>query len=95
QNIPSRICSFILDHTQISTTAMSGRDYNGEPGCRTPEELQQDFRHFWDPTAYWHCGGDRDQPAQLRRCPANELFYDRERRCVKWKDWQWTEPQEP
>ncbi|EDW98594.1 uncharacterized protein LOC6538358 [Drosophila yakuba] len=83
---------------------MSGRDYNGEPGCRSPEELGQIYRHFWDPTAYWHCESgkskeeqerDRNRPAQLHRCPANELFYDRERRCVKWKDWQWTEPQDP
>ncbi|EDV53513.1 uncharacterized protein LOC6555236 [Drosophila erecta] len=80
---------------------MSGRDYNGEPGCRSAEELGQSYRHFWDPTAYWQCGGkaererDRERPAQLHRCPANELFYDRERRCVKWKDWQWTEPQDP
>ncbi|XP_017131054.1 uncharacterized protein LOC108148528 [Drosophila elegans] len=80
---------------------MSGRDYNGEPGCRSPEELHQSFRHFWDPTAYWQCdgvgkgAGERDHSAQLHHCPANELFYDRERKCVKWKDWQWTEPQDP
>nr|NP_001287546.1 uncharacterized protein Dmel_CG14246, isoform B [Drosophila melanogaster]NP_001287547.1 uncharacterized protein Dmel_CG14246, isoform C [Drosophila melanogaster]NP_652260.1 uncharacterized protein Dmel_CG14246, isoform A [Drosophila melanogaster]AAF56621.1 uncharacterized protein Dmel_CG14246, isoform A [Drosophila melanogaster]AHN57545.1 uncharacterized protein Dmel_CG14246, isoform B [Drosophila melanogaster]AHN57546.1 uncharacterized protein Dmel_CG14246, isoform C [Drosophila melanogast len=87
---------------------MSGRDYNGEPGCRSAEELGQSYRHFWDPTAYWQCGGksmeeererdrdwERERPAQLQRCPANELFYDRERRCVKWKHWQWTEPQDP
>ncbi|KAH8381824.1 hypothetical protein KR009_000449, partial [Drosophila setifemur] len=78
----------------ILSAAMSGREHNGEPGCRSPAELQRSFRHFWDPTAYWKCG-EKGQPAQLLRCAANELFYDREQRCVKWKDWQWTEPQDP
>ncbi|EDW27992.1 GL27220 [Drosophila persimilis] len=74
---------------------MSERDYNGEPGCRTPAELKKSYRHYWDPTAYWQCGQEPEQAAQLKRCPANELYYDKAQRCVSWKDWQWTEPQEP
>ncbi|XP_030370806.1 uncharacterized protein LOC115625637 [Scaptodrosophila lebanonensis] len=79
----------------MSQRPLQIRDDNGEPGCKTTDERHQRFRHFWDPSAYWQCGATPDQPAQIKHCASNELYYDVAKSCVKWKDWKWTEPQEP
>uniref|UniRef100_A0A1I8NJ13 Chitin-binding type-2 domain-containing protein n=1 Tax=Musca domestica TaxID=7370 RepID=A0A1I8NJ13_MUSDO len=69
-------------------------EYSGEPGCKTLDEINKAFHHFWDPTAYWECG-EQGKPAKLNRCPTSKLFSGSKRECVHYTEWEWTEPKEP
>ncbi|CAD7082264.1 unnamed protein product [Hermetia illucens] len=66
---------------------------NGQPGCKTAEELGRLWRNNWDPTAYWKCEA-AGQPAKLVRC-SGQAFSDAEQKCVDWSCWVWTPPCDP
>uniref|UniRef100_A0A182Q730 Chitin-binding type-2 domain-containing protein n=1 Tax=Anopheles farauti TaxID=69004 RepID=A0A182Q730_9DIPT len=61
---------------------------NGEPGCKTKEEIDQGFwRHNYDPTRYWECTR-LNEPAVLRSCQ-DQAFHPSQLECVDWDDWEW------
>ncbi|CAD7082263.1 unnamed protein product [Hermetia illucens] len=66
---------------------------DGQPGCKTEEELGRLWRNNWDPTAYWQCE-EANQPAKLVRCPGL-AFSQNEQECVDWSSWEWTPPCDP
>ncbi|XP_035781067.1 uncharacterized protein LOC118460679 [Anopheles albimanus] len=61
---------------------------NGEPGCKTKEEIDQRFwRHNFDPTRYWECTR-LNEPAELRTCQ-DQAFHPSQLECVDWDSWEW------
>lgn len=70
------------------------RPTNGQPGCKTEEEIQQRYHtNTDDPTWYWECPG-LNQLAICRQCPDDNIF--KAGQCTKIdNDDLWTNVSEP
>lgn len=67
---------------------------DGQPGCKTSEEVNKPFRNNWDPTSYWQCSV-QGEPATKQKCPSSQVFLDSSRKCVNIWEWVWTDPVPP
>lgn len=78
-------------------------DGNGQPGCKTPEELSPNpkWRNNWDPSAFWECV-TLGEAAEPRRCEevsekgSEKVAFDAlTQECVTWAEWKWSETEAP
>uniref|UniRef100_A0A1B0C6Y9 Chitin-binding type-2 domain-containing protein n=1 Tax=Glossina palpalis gambiensis TaxID=67801 RepID=A0A1B0C6Y9_9MUSC len=64
--------------------------YNGQPGCKTDEELQvKYYRFITNKTLYWKCV-EMGKPAVVERCPNGQGYLDPVKSCVDFRHWYWT-----
>nr|XP_014098365.2 proline-rich receptor-like protein kinase PERK2 [Bactrocera oleae] len=80
----------------LSTTVSyaSSSTYDGKPGCKTPGEIGNAYRNFWDPMRYWRCIGLDMEPLR-ESCPDVTAFQQSLGRCVPWRYWKWEVPVYP
>ncbi|KAL7728769.1 hypothetical protein ACLKA6_004133 [Drosophila palustris] len=63
---------------------------NGQPGCRTEEEISVgSYPHFHNKKQYWVCE-TLGVPARIAFCPVETAFLTAERICVPWAEWYWS-----
>uniref|UniRef100_A0A034V1T4 DNA-directed RNA polymerase II subunit RPB1 n=1 Tax=Bactrocera dorsalis TaxID=27457 RepID=A0A034V1T4_BACDO len=72
----------------------SSSTYDGKPGCKTPGEIGNVYRNFWDPMRYWRCIGLDMEPLR-ESCPDVTAFQQSLGRCVPWRYWKWEVPVYP
>ncbi|XP_039965223.1 tyrosine-protein phosphatase non-receptor type 23-like [Bactrocera tryoni] len=72
----------------------SSSTYDGKPGCKTPGEIGNLYRNFWDPMRYWRCIGLDMEPLR-ESCPDVTAFQQSLGRCVPWRYWKWEVPVYP
>ncbi|XP_018791273.1 PREDICTED: DNA-directed RNA polymerase II subunit RPB1-like [Bactrocera latifrons] len=72
----------------------SSSTYDGKPGCKTPGEIGNVYRNFWDPMRYWRCIGLDLEPLG-ESCPDVTAFQQSLGRCIPWRYWKWEVPVYP
>ncbi|GAB0099608.1 Chitin binding domain [Sergentomyia squamirostris] len=89
------LCALVALSVARSTREVPNDHTNGQPGCKTPEEVEtRVWRNNWDPTRYWVCEV-QGQAAAEALCPPEQGFLTEVRGCVPWADWEWVQPVAP
>ncbi|XP_055703423.1 uncharacterized protein LOC129801949 [Phlebotomus papatasi] len=93
------LCALVVLAVAVDDESL--RDHtNGQPGCRTQEELDRRFwRNNFDPTRFWECT-TLNQAASAVTCEEHTgqvglAWFDERQECVDWSEWQHTMPVAP